>query len=77
MFLLVIFCSISPCPKQDLEHRARSAQISDPLLHEASLLALPSVVSLINLLLPSLFNLASWMEEYHSPSVRTFVAISR
>uniref|UniRef100_A0A4W6CBY6 Transmembrane channel-like protein n=1 Tax=Lates calcarifer TaxID=8187 RepID=A0A4W6CBY6_LATCA len=42
-----------------------------------SLLALPVVVSLINLLLPGLFNLAAWMEDYQSPSVRTYVAIGR
>uniref|UniRef100_A0A8C9YMI5 Transmembrane channel-like protein n=1 Tax=Sander lucioperca TaxID=283035 RepID=A0A8C9YMI5_SANLU len=47
------------------------------LLTEASLLALPVVVSLINLLLPGLFNLAAWMEDYESPSVRTYVAICR
>ncbi|CAL8332203.1 unnamed protein product [Merluccius merluccius] len=50
----------------------------DPQLGgEASLLALPVGVSLINLLLPGLFNAAAWMEEYDSPSVRTYVAISR
>ena len=35
------------------------------------------VVSVINLLLPGLFNAAAWMEEYDSPSVRTYVAIGR
>ncbi|KAM7393836.1 hypothetical protein PAMP_020675 [Pampus punctatissimus] len=49
----------------------------EPLLNEASLLALPVMVSLINLLLPSVFNLAAWMEDYESPSVRTYVAIGR
>ncbi|KAM6940471.1 transmembrane channel-like protein 6b [Xenentodon cancila] len=44
---------------------------------EASLLALPVVVSLINLLLPGLFNLAAWMEEYESLSVQTYVALGR
>ncbi|CAL8330419.1 unnamed protein product [Lota lota] len=50
---------------------------SDPLMREANLLAVPVVVSLINLLLPGLFNAAAWMEEYESPSVRTYVAIFR
>uniref|UniRef100_A0A7N8Y3M9 Transmembrane channel-like protein n=1 Tax=Mastacembelus armatus TaxID=205130 RepID=A0A7N8Y3M9_9TELE len=44
-----------------------------PMLKEASLLALPALVSLINLLLPGLFNLAAWMEDYESPSVGTYV----
>uniref|UniRef100_A0A3P8YRI5 Transmembrane channel-like protein n=1 Tax=Esox lucius TaxID=8010 RepID=A0A3P8YRI5_ESOLU len=48
-----------------------------PLVTEASLLALPVVVSLFNLLLPGLFNAAAWMEEYDSPSVRAYVSISR
>uniref|UniRef100_UPI0037E7A3C4 transmembrane channel-like protein 6b n=1 Tax=Semicossyphus pulcher TaxID=241346 RepID=UPI0037E7A3C4 len=51
--------------------------IKDPLVNEASLLALPVVVSLINLLLPGVFNLAAWMEDYESPTVRTYVAIGR
>lgn len=41
------------------------------------MLALPALVSFINLLLPGLFNLSAWMEDYESPSVRTYVAISR
>lgn len=49
----------------------------NPLLKEASMLALPVVVSVINLLLPGLFNAAAWMEDYDSPSVRTYVAIGR
>uniref|UniRef100_A0A8D3E0I2 Transmembrane channel-like protein n=1 Tax=Scophthalmus maximus TaxID=52904 RepID=A0A8D3E0I2_SCOMX len=52
-------------------------QSGNPLLNEASLLALPVVVSLINVLLPCLFNLAAWMEDYESPTVRTYVAIGR
>ncbi|XP_053275694.1 transmembrane channel-like protein 6b isoform X3 [Pleuronectes platessa] len=63
---------------QDLQYRARSPlPIKNHLLDEASLLALPVVVSLINLLLPGLFNLAAWMEDYQSPSVCTYVAIGR
>uniref|UniRef100_A0A3Q2TLE6 Transmembrane channel-like protein n=1 Tax=Fundulus heteroclitus TaxID=8078 RepID=A0A3Q2TLE6_FUNHE len=58
--------------------RMKSNNISsNQLLREASLLALPVLVSLFNLLLPVLFNVAAWMEEYDSPSVRTYVALSR
>lgn len=63
-------------PKQNLQQSSRLAT-KNPLLNEASLMALPVVVSLINLLLPGLFNLAAWMEDYESPSVRTYVAIGR
>ncbi|KAF1394844.1 hypothetical protein PFLUV_G00005350 [Perca fluviatilis] len=61
---------------KNLQQSSLSAD-KNPLLTEASLLALPVVVSLINLLLPGLFNLAAWMEDYESPSVRTYVAICR
>lgn len=61
---------------QNLRHTSRLIPVN-PLLNEASLLALPVVVSLMNQLLPGLFNLAAWMEDYESPSVRTYVAISR
>ncbi|KAL1265286.1 hypothetical protein QQF64_003313 [Cirrhinus molitorella] len=53
------------------------ASSSDPLLKEASLLAVPVVVSSINLLLPGFFNAVAWMEEYDSPSVLNYVSISR
>ncbi|KAM4585187.1 transmembrane channel-like protein 6b isoform 1-T2 [Odontesthes bonariensis] len=46
-------------------------------VREARLLALPVLVSLINQLLPGLFNLVAWMEAYDSPSVRTYVALGR
>ncbi|XP_032396588.1 transmembrane channel-like protein 6b [Etheostoma spectabile] len=61
---------------ENLQQSSRNAD-KNPLLNEASLLALPVVVSLINQLLPGLFNLAAWMEDYESPSVRTYVAICR
>ncbi|XP_058495743.1 transmembrane channel-like protein 6b [Solea solea] len=63
---------------QNLQERSRSPlKAQNPLLIEASLLALPMLVSVINLLLPGLFNLAAWMEDYQSPSVCTYVAIGR
>lgn len=61
---------------KNLEQLSRSVN-KDPVLTEASMLALPVVVSVINLLVPGLFNAAAWMEDYDSPSVRTYVAISR
>lgn len=68
--------STSSVSQQNLQQSFRRAT-QDPLSNEASLLALPVLVSLINMLLPGLFNLAAWMEDYESPSVRTYVAISR
>ncbi|XP_056265425.1 transmembrane channel-like protein 6b isoform X2 [Pseudoliparis swirei] len=60
-------------------HQTQSSRSAaeHPLVREAGLLALPVVVSLINLLLPGLFNLAAWMEDYDSPTVRTYVSIGR
>ncbi|XP_065809228.1 transmembrane channel-like protein 6b [Labrus bergylta] len=55
----------------------QSSPIMNSYKYEASLLALPVVVSLINLFLPGLFVLAAWMEDYESPSVRTYVSIGR
>ncbi|XP_067288264.1 transmembrane channel-like protein 6b [Pseudorasbora parva] len=60
--------------RKDLHSRAKS---SDSLLKEASLLALPVMVSSINLLLPGFFNAVAWMEEYDSPSVLNYVSIGR
>lgn len=40
-------------------------------------LVLPAVVSAINLLLPGLFNLCTWVENYDSPSVCVYVSIVR
>ncbi|KAM4750743.1 transmembrane channel-like protein 6b isoform 1-T2 [Anableps anableps] len=62
----------------DYMHKKRDQNDSEgPLLKEARLLVLPVLVSFINLLLPSLFNLTAWMEVYDSPSQRTYVALSR
>ncbi|KAG1950254.1 transmembrane channel-like protein 6b [Pimephales promelas] len=47
------------------------------LLKEASLLAVPVLVSAINLILPGFFNAVAWMEEYDSPSVLNYVSIGR
>ncbi|XP_031430767.1 transmembrane channel-like protein 6b isoform X2 [Clupea harengus] len=63
---------------KDLQLRARNSNPSEsPLVKEASLLALPVVVSSINLLLPGFFNTVASVEKYDSPSMRTYVAISR
>ncbi|KAG7460215.1 hypothetical protein MATL_G00218770 [Megalops atlanticus] len=61
---------------KDHQQVASSRTVSS-LQWEARMLALPVMVSTINLLLPSLFNIVAWMEEYDSPSVRTHVAIFR
>ncbi|XP_062412816.1 transmembrane channel-like protein 6b [Sardina pilchardus] len=58
---------------KDLQVRARNRRSSD----SASLLALPVVVSSINLLLPGFFNIVASLEKYDSPSVRNYVSISR
>ncbi|XP_018600931.2 transmembrane channel-like protein 6b [Scleropages formosus] len=60
----------------DLKKRA-DLTTQSPLEKEASLLALPVVVSGINLLLPGFFNTVAWMEEYDSLSMHTHVAIFR
>ncbi|XP_076879668.1 transmembrane channel-like protein 6b [Brachyhypopomus gauderio] len=70
---------------KDLQNRVRSKSNSSQtpessdglLLKEASLLALPTVVSSINLFVPGFFNTVAWMEEYDSPSKRNYVAIFR
>ncbi|XP_055754531.1 transmembrane channel-like protein 6 [Salvelinus fontinalis] len=57
--------------------RLEDAEGEVSLVHEARLLALPGVVSCGNLLLPGLFNLVSWMENFNSPIVRLYVSIFR
>ncbi|XP_007570222.1 transmembrane channel-like protein 6b isoform X1 [Poecilia formosa] len=65
----------------DYMHKKQESSENDSrdpgLLKEASLLALPVLVSFINLMLPILFQLTAWMEKYNSPSLRTFVSLSR
>ncbi|XP_045076972.1 transmembrane channel-like protein 6 isoform X2 [Coregonus clupeaformis] len=59
------------------QRRLEDAKGEVSLVDEARLLALPGVVSCGNLLLPGLFNLVSWMENYNSPIIRLYVAIFR
>lgn len=61
---------------KDLQQNHRNLD-ANPLMKEARLLSLPTVVSVINLLLPALFNLVGWMETYESPSYFAYVAIGR
>ncbi|KAK7127326.1 hypothetical protein R3I93_020033 [Phoxinus phoxinus] len=65
--------------QKDAETRSRAG--TNPsggvLLREASLLAVPVLVSGINLILPGFFNAVAWMEEYDSPSVLNYVSIGR
>ncbi|XP_028675009.2 transmembrane channel-like protein 6b [Erpetoichthys calabaricus] len=46
-------------------------------IKEASLLALPVVVSAFNLLMPCLYNAVAWIEQYELPSMATYIAIFR
>ncbi|XP_061088669.1 transmembrane channel-like protein 6 isoform X1 [Conger conger] len=62
---------------QDQKTRAHSSLLHRTQEQEASLLALPVVVSSFNLLLPGFYNTVGWMEEYDSPSVRAYIAIFR
>ncbi|KAK1798006.1 hypothetical protein P4O66_000513 [Electrophorus voltai] len=64
--------------KHSCSNSSQTAESSGSvLLKEASLLALPTVVSSVNLLMPGFFNTVAWMEEYDSPSKRNYVAIFR
>ncbi|KAK6479730.1 transmembrane channel-like protein 6 [Huso huso] len=61
-------------------HKDLTTRVSrnETLIHvEASLLALPVVVSTVNLLMPGLFNAVAWMEQYDAPSTSAYVAICR
>ncbi|RXM37395.1 Transmembrane channel-like protein 6 [Acipenser ruthenus] len=61
-------------------HKDLTMRVShnESLIHmEASLLALPVVVSTVNLLMSGLFNAVAWMEQYDAPSTQAYVAICR
>ncbi|MGH0148787.1 UNVERIFIED_CONTAM: hypothetical protein FKN15_020872 [Acipenser sinensis] len=61
-------------------HKDLTMRVSrnETLIHmEASLLALPVVVSTVNLLMSGLFNAVTWMEQYDAPSTQAYVAICR
>lgn len=77
--VLAVFYFSEHMHKKDTQTRsgAHTNSSDGQLLKEASLLAVPVVVSSINLLLPGFFNAVAWMEEYDSPSVLNYVSISR
>ncbi|XP_029996185.1 transmembrane channel-like protein 6 isoform X2 [Sphaeramia orbicularis] len=58
-------------------HYQSESAINTKSFKESELLHLSAVVSAINLLLPGLFNLLTWMENHESPSVRVCVSIFR
>ncbi|XP_026181924.1 transmembrane channel-like protein 6 isoform X2 [Mastacembelus armatus] len=58
-------------------HYLSETTIEQESIKGLNLLILPAVVSGINLLLPSFFNLCAWKEDYDSPSVCVYVSISR
>ncbi|XP_035853030.1 transmembrane channel-like protein 6 isoform X3 [Sander lucioperca] len=58
-------------------HYLSEDAIKSSPLKETELLLLAAVVSGINLLLPGLFNLCAWVENYDSPSVLVYVSIFR
>ncbi|XP_039681476.1 transmembrane channel-like protein 6 isoform X4 [Perca fluviatilis] len=58
-------------------HYLSEGAIKRSCLEKTELLLLAAVVSGINLLLPGLFNLCAWVENYDSPSVLVYVSIFR
>ncbi|XDV51101.1 hypothetical protein PO909_020047 [Leuciscus waleckii] len=75
--VLAVFYFSEHMHKKDVETRTRTSSSDGVMLKEASLLAVPVLVSCINLILPGFFNAVAWMEEYDSPSVLNYVSISR
>ncbi|KAB5558927.1 hypothetical protein PHYPO_G00022850 [Pangasianodon hypophthalmus] len=58
-------------------HKIYANNTNNDLRKETSMLALPVIVSTINLLLPGFFNVVAWMEDYESPCTRNYVAVFR
>ncbi|XP_060741255.1 transmembrane channel-like protein 6b [Tachysurus vachellii] len=73
---ITVVCSIGVFFFSDYVHQQYTNTTSIER-NEISMLALPVVVSSINLLLPGFFNVVAWMEEYESPSTSNYVAIFR
>ncbi|KAK3533700.1 hypothetical protein QTP70_023992 [Hemibagrus guttatus] len=73
---ITVVCSLGVYYFSDYQQHNTNTTNND-LLRETSMLALPVVVSSINLLLPGFFNIVAWMEEYESPSTSNYVAIFR
>ncbi|TSL68214.1 Transmembrane channel-like protein 6 [Bagarius yarrelli] len=74
---ITVVCSLGVYYFSEHVHKHYANTTSNNLRKEASMLALPVVVSSINLLLPGFFNIVAWMEEYESPCTRNYVAIFR
>ncbi|KAI9514827.1 hypothetical protein NQZ68_031017 [Dissostichus eleginoides] len=71
-----VICLISIVLSAMAVHYLSEACITQSPFKDTELL-LPAVVSAINLLLPGLFNLCTWVENYDSPSVCVYVSIFR
>ncbi|KAL3053701.1 hypothetical protein OYC64_006094 [Pagothenia borchgrevinki] len=72
-----VICLISIVLSAMAVHYLSEACITQSPFKDTELLLLPAVVSAINLLLPGLFNLCTWVENYDSPSVCVYVSIFR
>ncbi|XP_060882279.1 transmembrane channel-like protein 6 isoform X2 [Labrus mixtus] len=80
-----VFCCWDFKVSKKMSVRLQSEKISTQLKNaikqksfkDTELLLLSAVVSGVNLLLPSLFNLCAWIERHDSPSVRVYVSIFR
>lgn len=66
--------TLVPTPPVQQDHRAQG---SGKWQQEAMLLVLPLVVSLLNVLMPRLYNLLAMWEKHDSPVAEVYVAICR